>query len=487
MQMKTIGKERMTTAPWRDVKSPWHMRKENVFLLTALLFLLVVNCVAGIMPTTAHWTDSETIIVKCAMGEPGGPVISCLEPDWGVCGVRGWVVGVSGSGFAGDCALRLYRDGVVIEALKIKAFAPDYLYSYFDLSGAQAGWYDVHLVADGRKAVLERGFLMKSPCDYPPAVLWEGGLDGNGLVLEKSADINDPNVITITIRGDLPGSMATARLLAPGAVVHGELTGGSVLRFDMNGTPDVEHDLLVTGTDGWNLIVERAIVPGDRRLPLELAAVEPSTIQTGGPVDLRIFCRNIPDEIEFTLKKGSFESKATRMVRVDGATVLCRFDLRAAPAGTYDLVAAHPSGAKVLLGACLKVCASTVGPTAPPAGKTPQQPSTPQGDVPAQEPPAPSDEQPEEGFSISPSSGDRGRAVKVLVRGGTFEGMLQARLKTDSVQAYSLECDFPQPSRLECTFNLYGIPEGRYRLEIIDYQGRLIYFAGYFHVTEKGG
>jgi len=193
--------------------------------------------------------------------------------------------------------------------------------------------------------------------------------------------------------------------------------------------------------------------------------------------------------VQVTFSRDSSSITATSIGVVNDHMVSCVFNLAGAPPGTYGITVRNSSG---ITG--FKVdCFTIYGTACPGTNTAPQEsPQLPASEVPQKlqddkdiETPGPPLSVPlHDNFIINPKSGHSGEIVDIVMDGGPFSAGLQAHLKGDRSEAWSLECRFPSSSRMECRFDLYGIPAGVYKLEILDYRGNMVYLAGYFEVLQ---
>jgi len=189
---------------------------------------------------------------------------------------------------------------------------------------------------------------------------------------------------------------------------------------------------------------------------------------------------------------------ASKVDVICDSAISCIFNLVGAPPGTYSIVVQHSDGISSVCVDCFMIYKLEC-PLAERNREEPQKSQLKQAPQRAEEPknqtqeeaeddqntgePSPPNEgQTQDNFLINPKAGISGNIVDITIDGGPFSAGLQAHLKGNRSEAWSIECKFPSPTRMECKFNLYGMPAGPYELEVIDYKGNVIYLAGYFEI-----
>lgn len=455
-------------------------------VMALLLTLFLYAGVSGFKPTLSMLSDQETASLTIAMGEWDCNLgISRVYPDWGPCESQAWPVFVYGKGFGGPCSVELASQGEVVQAEKAVACNETIILAVFDMRGAAAADYDVRVMAENGTAVLERGFRLGSAVWNPTCLLQDTAAE-SGRVLDVRVTSHGSDTVHLVIEGLRPEAATRAFLVAFGQIVEGAVhaleAGALSLDFDMAGTPLAEYDLVVTTAEGFNLIVENAVGPADRHRG-RIDSVDPSSAAGGERVEVRISCENVPADARWFLVGDGFEAESTAK-RVDAGVVICLFDLDGAQPGICDIAARLPNGTDVVLSDCFTVYEKekTVAPARPPLTAPPGAPADGGGDSSSQTPSASPNEGRHQGLVFQPVCGSSGGMIEITIFEGPFFNNMQVRLTGENATAWSVECKRLTPTRLRCRFNLHGMPDGAYRMEILDYQGCVVYEAGYFEV-----
>lgn len=204
---------------------------------------------------------------------------------------------------------------------------------------------------------------------------------------------------------------------------------------------------------------------------------------------------HLADTVQADLSHGDTTIQAGKITAVCDSAVICTFNLSGVVSGTYGITVRSSSGIECTRPDCFRIFSLTCplkslsGEDARMPPETPLEVQEPQDQI-RQVPqvdqevikPDPDPEEPMNNFSIVPTCGISGNTVDMAIEGGPFSDNLQARLKSGAAEAWSLQCGFPATTRMECRFNLFGLPLGLYELQVLDYSGNVIYRAGYFEV-----
>jgi len=454
-----------------------------MFAIALLIIFTFAVCVSNIGPTASYFTDTETVEGHFATSGWCEPIKICFVcPCWGVSGAFRWAVFVHGRGFQGEAAVQLVKDDESIESIKSWVINDSLIYAVFDLRDAGKGWYDVRVIlANGCEGILNHGFLVMGwfGCLCGCSKEYPGGEDR--LALDKELDKGDPERMLITLRGDMPAIINSPVLVSRDRLISGKIIERGrkkvLLEFQLHGAPLVEYDLLLVSIAGWRLLFEGAVSPKDRYKPVSVISIQPESAPCGRTVELRIRGERITSDVELWLEKNGLTLYPTVTHLISGSQVNCVFDLVGAAPGIYDLVAQGRNGAPAVLPACFTIYE--------------EDEKKPEDDTPVVEDPlekipfvpVPSVEPEPVDFRIEPPSGPSGDMADVTVDGGPFYDGMKARLRDEEGQALAYICERVSESRLMCRFNLYNLPVGIYRLEIIDGDGNEIYIAGEFEVT----
>ncbi|MBN2026832.1 MAG: hypothetical protein JW854_08755 [Actinobacteria bacterium] len=465
------------------------MSKESAFAtaISVLIVIAVAVCVVNIKLTDAYFSDTESATLNISAGEwEPQPHICCICPDWGPCSACCWAVFIHGEGFGRLESVKLARNGDAKEAKKAWLINSSLIYAVFDLRGSASGSYDVIVEAYNGEAVLEDGFRVVGFCCRMPLAGRDSCEGENGLSLGKSLEAGGSRRLMMTIIGDLPPHITSVCLVAPGYMQDGEIlvkeSSTITLAFDTATIPEDDCDLILTTREGWHVLLEKAVVHHEIRSPVMILSVEPAFSPAMDDVSIQIECENLSAKTDFRLRKDGQEIVADSVEIVDSRQAACLFDLTGMPPGLYDLLALDAYGRTSVLSACFTLCAEPDDMQGDTQGD--------QGGIPGGSPEAegpslresPLEVTPDASFKIVPESGRSGTVVDVIVHGGPFSSFMQARLYNDKAMAWSLECVLSTPSWMNCSFNLTGMPPGKYTLEILDQEGSRIYIAGIFEV-----
>jgi hypothetical protein len=248
-----------------------------------------------------------------------------------------------------------------------------------------------------------------------------------------------------------------------------------------------------------------------------LLSVEPAIIPGDTVAELVVRGAYLGEGFTMTLWKEAVSLPCLHVRGLDDGRYACTFDLRGVGSGVFNLTVRTASGREASLPACLTVLAgegpgenmkppqkgqegSGGGSGTPGVGNT-VPPVPPGGDDGAATPCEPVQESPRDqgevnevddsgpapggvgAFRVTPSTVSAALSVDLLIEGGTFSAGMQARLTRGGNVAWSTSCEILTETQMRCRFNLAGITPGTYKLEITDYQGRVIYNVGYVKVV----
>jgi hypothetical protein len=456
-----------------------------MFTIVLLVVLAFALCVANMGPTASYFSDIETVEGRFTTSGWCEPIKICfLCPCWGISGACKWAVFIYGQGFRGEAAVQLIKGDKNINAEKSWVICDSVIFAVFDLRDAKKGWYDLRVELDnGCEGVLNRGFhVMKwwYGCIPNSSRGYPGGEEN--VTLEKELDEKEPEKMLITLRGELPKLISSTFLVSPGCLIKGRVVekGRRSLRleFNLHDTPEAHYDLVVVTFTGWKLLFERAITPEDRYRQINITSIQPSSAYLGQKIELSVNGEGMPSDIDLTLKKDGLELHPIWIDWISPTQLACTFDLSIASPGVYSFIVHGPYGITTTLADCFTVYGEEHLEGTPPEEGPTQE--IPQDEIPIEQEP-PEVHEPID-FRILPSSGSSGEIVDVVVEGGVFYTGMQARLRNENGEAMAFICACVSRSRLECRFNLYNLPVGIYRLEIIDSDGRDICMAGEFEV-----
>jgi len=451
-----------------------------------MLLLAFAACMAGLASTSAYFSDTETGSVRISVGEWGEPLkICCVCPCWGISGACKWAVFIHGEGFTGDAAVKLVKGDEVIEASKSCVVSDNKIFAVFDLRGAAGGYYDVRVELDnGNTGELENGFLVISwiYCmrghfnDYP------GGEDR--LAIEKEYRAENPRDLRVTLRGDLSRPIYHTYLVSAGYLLEGRVIDKKkseiVLAFNLEGAPPAGLDLLLTTSAGWMLFFEEAVKTGEITHPVKVFSIDPGAAFQGKVSEFILTGDSLPENAQVRLRKNDVFISSSGIRRESHRRLICTFDFTGALPGVYDLVIEAPGRVMTILPGCFTVHdeqTETLPETEPLKEETTETPEEPREEPEKEQ----HMEEPVE-FSLEPDSGRSGEIADIAIIGGPFYPGMRARLRGDEKTTLAFICELRSVSRMECRINLYNLPVGIYKLEIVDDIGKIIYTVGDFEV-----
>ncbi|NYT07309.1 MAG: PKD domain-containing protein, partial [Methanomicrobiales archaeon] len=302
---------------------------------TILCFFDLTGARVGYWDIVVTNTDtlSGTLAGGFFISYPAAPVVTGIDPDFGVNTGPVAITNLSGSEFHEGATVVLMKSGeTTITATGVSLEAPDRITCNFDLTGVKTGAWDVVVTNDdGQEGILAGGFTVRYPAPAITAITPDTGINTGPVVITN-----------LSGSGFRPGASVTFTKLGEPDI---NATGVIVVH---RGKITCTANLAGVAAGLWNIVVEND--DGQYGILTDAFSVEyPAPTVTGisptrGANDGSVAITALTGTgfrsgaiVQLT-RNGQYPIQATGVTVVNQTTITCTFDLTGKAIGAWNVV-----------------------------------------------------------------------------------------------------------------------------------------------------
>jgi hypothetical protein len=369
-----------------------------------------------------------------------------------------------------------------VSAKKIWHIGDGILYCVFDLRKVPTGSYDILAkTAVGQETVVYKGFKVIGLGGCGVGELWAATQPAttaeDPLDFKLTVKNDDPASFVANVQGPVRSKFITASLVTSGIRVDGTVDSitrtGCRVKFARANVPLGTYDLTINRVDNSSLLLENSFAAQQYVSPMQVQSIQPTSGTQGQKVQVKVNGQRLDLANGVALVQGGKVIQPAKPVRASATQLVVVFDLNGAQPGLCDLYVSCVDGTQRVLGGCFNVIQRKAAPTT-------QTPSSQPTDQPAQQSaptPAPATAPGPVIIDVTPRSCRSETEVQFQVAGCNLRSDARFKLVGGGWWGWSLGVRLESEAKLECLFDLTGVPAGAYQFVIVEPDGSKQTFA----------